>query len=426
MQPRFVIADPSLRDGRGHHFSLSQRVSQSAREAGFDPAWMCHMEARFGADVPVRIAPVFSVSLYDAYKKRDAARPAWTARFEGLRRRWDGVVGAAFPGPVPHRVLAGNIRQGIGDLGLGSTDRILFHTADGQTYAALKVLFDEVDPDHLPLMHVCTPYDPEGIMPNKVRAAPIATAVASWSRRGLIGRRVFLYGENERLAEHLARVWAVPVRSLPLPAVSVPEPRAQDVFKRWNIQALDDALKIVHLGPARLEKGFHLLPDILDAAFALGGPSAQLRFIIQCTPQIVGYNPTVLRAIERLKGFAPDTVSLIQDTLSDADYTEIIAGSDVVLMPYGQKEYEFRSSGVVTEALSMGKIIVATAGTYPASMVAPSAGAVASDAREFGEALVHIWRDRAAFRAAAAREGARYRELTASPRYVQSCLESER
>ncbi|MDX2308694.1 MAG: hypothetical protein NW216_10685 [Hyphomicrobium sp.] len=430
MGSRFAIADPSLRDTRGHHHALSTRIAESARIAGLSPAWICHRSASFPDSNELAIAPIFSVSMYDAYEKnrKPQADAAWSDRLPMI-----GSWLAAKRKPqskVPHEALAADIREGAARLKLTNRDRMLFHTADGHTYAALHLLLSDDRAESLPVFHVCTPYDPVGVMPNRVADMPIVHSVTAWKARNMIGRRLFLYGENERLSAHIANVWKTRVDALPLPAVDAPVTTPDMVTKHWDRAAESGTLKIVHLGPARLEKGFHLIPDIVAEALrvleadGIPAKAEPLRFVIQATPQIVGYNPQVLKAIDRLRSFG-DTVRLITDTLDDKTYAELTATSDVVLMPYGQKEYAYRSSGVVSEALSMDKIIVATANTYPASMIAEDSGLTASTAMEFGRAIARIYEERDAFRAGAVRQGALYRSNCAPNRYVERCLEAE-
>src|SRR5690606_14268246 len=102
----FAIADASLRDERGHHYSLTQRISRAAAESGFEPAWMCHAEAKFAGRLGLRVAPAFSISLYDAYTKPVGAvhEPAWRRFIK--KQGWFSRPEAEVVKPPPHRVQA--------------------------------------------------------------------------------------------------------------------------------------------------------------------------------------------------------------------------------------------------------------------------------------------------------------------------------
>jgi glycosyltransferase involved in cell wall biosynthesis len=143
-------------------------------------------------------------------------------------------------------------------------------------------------------------------------------------------------------------------------------------------------------GPARIEKGFHRLPDIVEGVIKrLNERDLSVRFVIQCTPQKVGYSDQVRKAIEKLDTFSGH-VLLLHEPLSDDLYFEYLSQSDVVLLPYGQREYRFRSSGVVAEARAFGKLIVATEGTYPGIEAEIGGGGVARTNDEFSEQILNV------------------------------------
>ncbi|MEZ5894189.1 MAG: hypothetical protein R3C58_13730, partial [Parvularculaceae bacterium] len=66
--PRLFIADPSLKDLRGHHYMLTRAATLSAQSAGFDVVWLCSAKYEGALDqAGASVAPVFGASMYDAY-----------------------------------------------------------------------------------------------------------------------------------------------------------------------------------------------------------------------------------------------------------------------------------------------------------------------------------------------------------------------
>jgi len=421
---RFVIADPSLKDTHGHHHALTMRITASARVSGLRPVWFCHRDASLDETAGAEALPVFSVSLYDAYRRGSPSARA--GLIDRVRRLWRRMQ----PAQSPDNILSAQLSQAIKRTGLGRDDRILFHTADGMTFGAIDRLYSLADAEELPRIHVCTPYDPKGIMPNRLPDRPIDQIVNRWRARGLIGRKIFLHGENARLAAHLASLWGVSVHPLPLPALPPDPIVGREGAAAWPVNH-PDVLKVIVLGPARVEKGFHLLPDIvrhtLDALGASpeAGARAPVCFAFHCAPQVIGYAPQVLKALERLKEFPPGIVHLIEGDLSESAYLAWAASSDLFLLPYGQREYALRSSGIVTEALSMNKIIVATADTYPASAIGRNAGLAAGTPAEFGRAIAEVSREIRRFREGARLSGERFRSEHPAEKYVSRCLDAE-
>ncbi|MGI9433367.1 MAG: hypothetical protein ACR2Q4_00795 [Geminicoccaceae bacterium] len=434
MPKRIVIVDPSLRDARGHHYALTRRVTESIVHEGFEPIWLCHRDAAFTETGGAAVVPALSVSLYDAYHQsrlrravpQRLRRPAKT--LAGIIRRQWQRRGNGKKHPAAHERLAADLEGALDALGLSSEDRLLFHTADGQTYAAVDLVLRSSDANELPRVHICTPYDPAGIMPNQVADLPIQRCIDRWRDLGLLASRLHLYAENPVLAEHLSALWRARVLPLELPAIPInQEGMVQDVA--WPGADRATPLKVVHLGPARAEKGFHHLPEIIEGC--LGAIESGRRrpvpvsFVIQCSPQITGYTPPIAKAIERLKQFPDGLVRLLDQTLSDTSYGSWLGSSDLVLLPYGAREYGKRSSGIVAEALSLGKIIVATAGTYPASMIGAGAGAFGATPSELGRGIADIAGDPEPFRAGAAAAGLQYRLRNDPKAYIGKCLKAE-
>jgi glycosyltransferase involved in cell wall biosynthesis len=60
--------------------------------------------------------------------------------------------------------------------------------------------------------------------------------------------------------------------------------------------------------------------------------------------------------------------------MSEKDYHEILASSDVVILPYDQNAYGARSSGILAQALAAGKPVVVPADTWMASQIDPTRG----------------------------------------------------
>lgn len=434
MPKRIVIVDPSLKDARGHHYALSRRITESVVNEGFDPIWLCHKDASFADTGGAHIEPALSVSLYDAYHRsrfhhaipRRLRRPA--QKLHGaIRASWRRRGFSTRPSSA-HEQLAADLGRAIDVLGLSSEDRLLFHTADGQTYAAIDLLLRARSVELLPKLYLCTPYDSAGIMPNRVAELPISECIDRWRDAGWLASHIYLFAENQTLAEHLSAIWRATVLPLELPAVRVdPDPIEEP---GWPGERSADPLKIVHLGPARAEKGFHLLPDIIGACLTsldeAGRRRDKVSFVIQCSPQIIGYTPPIAKAIDQLRQFPGDLVHLLDQTLDDASYLNWLTSSDLVLLPYGVREYQKRSSGVVTEALSFGKIIVATAATYPASMIRPGAGGTGVTPSELGQRIADIAEDPDTFRANAAEASRLYHARNDPKLYIGKCLQAER
>jgi glycosyltransferase involved in cell wall biosynthesis len=431
---RFVLVDHSLKDGRGHHYELAVRITKSVLANNLKPVWVCNKNFIFAEKhTEVDILPAINVSLYDAYNKGKRFDSLSSLRFPRIFISLFRFIRRILKTTKeidnqPHDTFARDLVRAMDLLSLTTSDRLLFHTADGMTYAALDKLISNRNLKTLPIFHVCTPYDPVGVMPNLIQGCDISQIVNKWSQRKILDNRIFLYGENHLLAEHLSKIWNIKVRPLELPAIQVPNNQSNTFSAKRQIDNRH-SFEVVYLGPARIEKGFHLIPEIVQFTMEFlkreGFREDKVNFTLQCTPQIIGYTPQVLKAIERLQTYGKNIVTLVPEILSTEDYFSLLDRAHVILLPYGVNEYRVRSSGIVAEALSLNKIIVTTAGTYPAAAITHGGGATGTTPRELARAIVDIACDLPRFVANAQEQGKAYRKRNTSDNYVWNCLNTE-
>lgn len=408
---------------------LTRAATLSAQQAGFEVAWLC--SSAFSSELDqsgATIAPVFGASMYDAYLPNAASPEIKMAR---LGQRLKKLLGASSPPPPEapaHGKFYADLCSAIAQHSISADDRILLHTGDGESLQAVVQFVQETPSEGLPIIHMATPYDPAGVMPNKAGMENFPARLAELKAIGKLGSKLFLYAENALLAEHLSGLWDVTVRPLPLPVSDTTDRTAAakaQLCDRLNLPA--DAFVIVSLGAARIEKGFHLMPDIARRVFELADDKTaqRIKFVLHASPQIIGRDPVIAKAISALEDRPDGQIFLQLDALSDADYQTLLHASDVVLMPYGEREYRVRGSAVVTEAISAGKTIVARPNTYPGAAAEQHGGRTGDAPIDMAKAIIDIAQNREAFVARAASERVMYNEENAVENYWRRCLKAE-
>lgn len=125
-------------------------------------------------------------------------------------------------------------------------------------------------------------------------------------------------------------------------------------------------LTVSCLGSARMEKGYHLIPGVIESARER--LSGRAGFVVQSNAgQRVG--PSEARALEearqRLEAMPRALARTVGET-DEAGYRRLVDASDVMLMPYERGAYHARESGAVEEALGAGIPVVVPSGTAPA------------------------------------------------------------
>jgi glycosyltransferase involved in cell wall biosynthesis len=160
--------------------------------------------------------------------------------------------------------------------------------------------------------------------------------------------QVRLVTDSTQLAREFSTLSRLPVDVLPIPHTHVPP----SATVRAGVPVA------VFLGGARSEKGF---PLFVDAARGL--QRDPVRLIAQCNVDDPDdQTAAAARAeLERLEG---ERVQLIREAVDSAGYYEILSKADIVVLPYRERNYRARTSGVLVEALAAGKPVVVTKGTW--------------------------------------------------------------
>lgn len=440
---RLFVVDPSLKDIRGHHYALANAVTDSAVLAGLTVIWLASREASKDLRSNARLVPTFGQDMYSSYQKPD--KPVEL----GFRRSLSDLTHRIFK---PSSEAEATVRSGDTELDIktsmlesllrafeklevGPADRVLFHTADGATYDALSEIVGIFPAIDLPLIHICTPYDPVGVMPNRESPEIVKRAIENFEARNLLGRRIFLHAENPLLAEHLSRIWECRVTALDLPVIPITESMKTlaRAYRRDRLATKDQQFLVVSLGAARLEKGFHLIPDVIRRTFEFAGagdfseiPPGKVKFALHASAQIIGRHPVIEKAIDRLRGFSSEQVVLLTDSLTDVEYRNLTLASDAVLMPYDEAAYKVRGSGVVAEAVVAQKFIIAKSGSYPAEMATWQGGAVGETPADIARALLTVVKNRWQQFELLKKASDNYSATNSVEQYVQKMIRSER
>lgn len=139
------------------------------------------------------------------------------------------------------------------------------------------------------------------------------------------------------------------------------------------------------LGEARLEKGFHLVPMILDHLLAKFGDS--VRFEIQTSSGPLNTDERLQLTRTDLHRYAERHPNVhLHEYLSDGEYFEVFSSVDVLILPYSRDQYLVRGSGLASESLAAGCAVVTSHGIDIARTLAGSGVVEAADDTE--EALL--------------------------------------
>ncbi len=174
--------------------------------------------------------------------------------------------------------------------------------------------------------------------------------------------RALLCADTRELATAYQQITGLPVLELPNP-MDVAPLLANGTVKN---EGGGSAPVIVYQGHTSPLRGFHFLPDLIDRCARF---SPRPRFLIQVqnrdTAPASGLGPALTR-LDKLAATPGSGVRLVEGALSSEEYYALLGEADIVLLPYAPTFYGFGSSGVFTEAASVGKVVVVSPHTVPA------------------------------------------------------------
>ncbi len=349
-----IILDQSLVNKQGHHFELAHLLSLAAQNTGLGVKWLTHID--FSVDTVlsgVQVYPHLSATMYDQYKKGGSSEAPAT--------------------------LAEQIKSGLERCEATPDDYLLIHTGDGSMYRALDEILTKYDYRSLPQIHVCTPYDIKS-MPGKTPKIPLQKTFAALRNHDALNRSLFFWAETAPLAQHMTDTMGIETLPLEIPPA---EKYSNDMLP------LNGPVTFVYMGAAREEKGFHLLPKLIKAVSERVEPG-DVFFDIQASPQIIGYLPIIKTAIGQLEKFPETLVNLRRKNQTTEAYKKMLMECHGVLLMYDHEKYRIRGSGIAVEAVSYGKILVATRDTFPASLISHKGGVIGDSIDEFADGIVDV------------------------------------
>lgn len=144
---------------------------------------------------------------------------------------------------------------------------------------------------------------------------------------------------------------------LPIPFPNVnPEPVS---LEKWTA---GPAIKLVYLGGARVEKGFHLISQA--ESFLRKNNAGKLLWRLQAPSSGPLEDAEVTIARRQLLSVQDGSVELVERNLSSAEFQSLLLSADIVLLPYLPEFYRARSSGILVQVLAAGKPVIVPANTW--------------------------------------------------------------
>lgn len=346
-----LIIDQSLKGFEGHHYEYDLAVLEAAVAcAGIKPMMAVHRE--FPSD---RLGPAPVIGRFAGDWREAARSPARAALHRGLTllpeyiRRPLLKIAATQQHAADNAYVVADTRFAqelfgiITKARLEERDHVLIHTlAESELMAVgAHLASDDVSRPHI---HIVLRHD-------GTEAATRAFALFDATPAA-----VHFWTDTEQLAEHYRQLGCRNIGVLPIPhAMHDPAIRPRSEGHK---------LTLAYLGGARGDKGFHLLPDLVEALADEYLATGRARFRIQTNYALSREEPLMAAAKRRLKRFPRAWVELIEQPLNAQAFNAAFCGSDLLLLPYDREIYRRRSSGLLVKAMVAGVPAIVPEGTW--------------------------------------------------------------
>lgn len=421
---KLAIVDHALVDLNGHHYEYDGALAAAGRARGLAVTVLSN-RAYSGPTHEFEILPWFGQGYYDLTSGGGARRLAYRAL-------------SALPATVARPLQAGvrllwnqrHRRRNTADdsfgrdfvaacerLDLGADDHALIHTIGVDELHALAESLNRSDRAwpriHLQLVRRIEEFG-AGRPRDRRPAAVLARLLA-----GPAGDRIRLYSDTGELAAAYGALTGRPVGVLPiafrhdliLAAVAAAPARTPE-----------QPITIGYLGNARLEKGFQHLPDLVEQLTGPLGWAGKVRFHFQAPFNIPQGEPGIGIARARLAGFPADLVTLEDRVLTTEGYYRMLAGIDVLVLPYDGTRYDIRSSGILVQARVAGTPMLAPEGSWIARQAPAPAGEAFRGPADLAPALDRLLRRYDAARTAAGADALVWRARQSPACYLDRLL----
>ncbi len=343
--PRFIvikhvhILDPQLKGLGGHYLSHDTQLILGLKERGL-PVSLYGRQGATVACAGVRATPVFSQDIF-----QEMAQDPQVWAIENFHN-----VNQAF--------LADLCRLPAERFG---PDHLLYfpNLLQNQLYG-LALWLARLPAERRPQVAIMLRYLNHAM--DYVQQRANKDVIALYYRYGVQAMRnvqpaSLICADTAELTRAYTEITGVDVLELPNPM------DASALLKRSSRTMPGGRPTVVYQGHTSLLRGIHFLPEIIVRCRDL---KPKPRFVIQLqNPETLqtGQLGQVLKALQSLRG--PD-VEIVQGALNNEAYLGMLGRADIVLLPYSPTFYRHGSSGVFTEAASVGKVVVTSPNTVPA------------------------------------------------------------
>jgi glycosyltransferase involved in cell wall biosynthesis len=321
--------------------------------------------------------------------------------------------------PEQSMLFARDLKKALVTVKADSKDTVFIHTSSVEELEGALLLLTVLKKSSLPTFHLLLRRDCYEDLTVHTHGLGLRACLKRFHASGLYPRHVRFYTDTDLLKAQYDKQSEIRFVTVPIPfRHELIDRHARDEGRAMTAAR---AKNIVYMGDARPEKGYQLLPDMVQALWPNYVEKGKVCFTFQSNFNVPGGEPGMFEARQRLQHFPSETVRLLTEPMPPAEYYRHLGEADVVIIPCLADRYAARSSGILAEALAAGKPVIVPANTWMAAQIDPSRGRTYKDLCGLPQAVTEILDDYDSFQRAARDYAAVWRQRH-SPEAVVACL----
>jgi glycosyltransferase involved in cell wall biosynthesis len=332
-----------------------------------------------------------------------------------LGRKLKAISTSEPPPETPPQRLTETLAEVFPALAIAPEDQVFIHTLGIEQLEELIGFLEQSDRANLPIYHVLLRRDPDDPLVKNTGGMGLANCLNHCVQNGLYPDKIRFYTDTETLIQKHDRLSPIRFSQIPIPF-------RQEKLAPTLTRDPDSPIHLLYLGDARPEKGYHHLPAVVAELWADYLQPGKVKFTIQSNYTPDGSESSTLAAKLLLAEYPESKVKLLEDALDPDRYYQLLASADIVVLPYDPENYQ-RTSGVLTEALAAGKLVVVPAGSWLAEQVDESRASIYRHPSEIAAAILRLTENLDAYTEAAQNFAPAWRDRNSPDTLIKTLLQ---
>jgi len=338
-----VLADQSLVNYTGHSFEYTKSLTEQFQKLGCTVSVLANISVSEDIKKELNVVPCFRYgldhnfsSILKLFQKISTVQDEWNYLCH-CRSMYKDLV---------------NIQQ---QLSLNTKTLILFHTIRHNHILPIVKWLESLNPNQRPLIALVMHFT---AFPNYGEPSPTAKFYSRALKKieqSSVSSNFHIFTDSDILANEYSSYTQLAVNVVPIPhTVQLSVDNISENQKLFPI-------RLTYLGDARKNKGFHFLPYVLNRLKNIINEK-NIEVVLQANIRIES-EWEIKMSVDRLRNL---NVKLIQSELDSHNYYSLLSQAGIVLLPYTLDYYHSQTSGIFSESLAYGKIVIVPRGTWMA------------------------------------------------------------